>query len=87
MRSRGVTEWYQSKVFLPSSFTVLLPAPQFYMNLVSNPGWTKEDRKASLAFRGMEEKLCIFDRTQEVIARYGESLQILSYRDAPSRYD
>ncbi|GMN73652.1 hypothetical protein TIFTF001_054887 [Ficus carica] len=57
------------------------------MNLVSNPGWTEEDRKASLAFRRLEEELCIFDRTQEVIARYGDSLQILSCRDAPSRYD
>ncbi|GMN64474.1 hypothetical protein TIFTF001_033546 [Ficus carica] len=57
------------------------------MNLVLNPGWTKEDCKASLAFQGMEEELCIFDRTQEVIARYGDSLQILSCRDAPSRYD
>ncbi|GMN21407.1 hypothetical protein TIFTF001_048874 [Ficus carica] len=47
----------------------------------------KEDRKASLAFQGMEEELCIFNRTQEVIARYGDSLQILSCRDAPSRYD
>ncbi|GMN72241.1 hypothetical protein TIFTF001_051968 [Ficus carica] len=36
------------------------------MNLVLNPGWTedKEDRKALLAFRGMEEELCIFNRTQ-----------------------
>ncbi|GMN71453.1 hypothetical protein TIFTF001_055941 [Ficus carica] len=57
------------------------------MNLVSNPGWTEEDRKASLAFRRLEEELCIFDRTQEVIARYEDSLQILSCRDALSRYD
>ncbi|GMN20696.1 hypothetical protein TIFTF001_048808 [Ficus carica] len=57
------------------------------MILVLNPVWTEEDRKASLAFRRMEEELCIFDRTQEVIARYGDSLQILSCRDAPSRYD
>ncbi|GMN33881.1 hypothetical protein TIFTF001_054401 [Ficus carica] len=42
------------------------------MNLVSNPGWTEEDRKASLAFRGMEEELCIFNRTQGEVARYGD---------------
>ena len=47
---------------------------------MSNPGSTGEDRKASLTFRGMKEELCIFNRTQEVIARYGDSLQILSYK-------
>ncbi|GMN18806.1 hypothetical protein TIFTF001_048539 [Ficus carica] len=57
------------------------------MNLVLNPGWTKEDCKASLAFQGMKEELRIFDMTQEVIARYGDSLQILSCRDVYSRYD
>ncbi|GMN51807.1 hypothetical protein TIFTF001_020965 [Ficus carica] len=91
MVGRGVTVWYQSKVFLPSSFTVLPPVPQFYkdMNLVLNPGWTEdeEDRKALLAFRGMEEELCIFNKTQGEVARYGDSLQILSCRDAPTRYD
>ncbi|GMN67725.1 hypothetical protein TIFTF001_036781 [Ficus carica] len=45
------------------------------------------DRKASLVFRGMKEELRIFDRTQGVVARYGDSLQILSCRDAPTRYD
>ncbi|GMN24420.1 hypothetical protein TIFTF001_045865 [Ficus carica] len=75
------------QVFLPSSFTVLLPASQFYMNLVLNLGWTKEDCKASLAFQGMEEELCIFDRTQEVITPYGDSLQILLCRDVSLRYD
>ncbi|GMN35482.1 hypothetical protein TIFTF001_042233, partial [Ficus carica] len=81
----------QSKVFLPSSFTVLPPAPQFYkdMNLVLNPGWTEdeEDRKALLAFRGMEEELHIFDKTQGMVARYRDSIQILSCRDVSSRYD
>ncbi|GMN71414.1 hypothetical protein TIFTF001_052671 [Ficus carica] len=56
------------------------------MYLVSNPGWTEEDCEASLAFRGMEEELRIFDRTQGVVARYGDPLQILSYRDASSGY-
>ncbi|GMN71233.1 hypothetical protein TIFTF001_054589 [Ficus carica] len=56
------------------------------MYLVSNPGWTEEDCEASLAFRGMEEELRIFDRTQGVVARYGDPLQILSGRDASSRY-
>ncbi|GMN71158.1 hypothetical protein TIFTF001_055514 [Ficus carica] len=59
------------------------------MNLVLNPGWTEdeEDRKALLAFRGMEEELCIFNRTQGEVAQYGDSLHILSCRNAPSRYD
>ncbi|GMN19824.1 hypothetical protein TIFTF001_045239 [Ficus carica] len=42
------------------------------MNLVSNPGWTEGDRKALLAFRGMAEELCIFNRTQGEVARYGD---------------
>nr|GMN20230.1 hypothetical protein TIFTF001_048713 [Ficus carica] len=46
------------------------------MYLVSNPGWTEEDCEASLAFRGMEDELRIFDRTQGVVARYGDPLQI-----------
>ena len=53
---------------------------------MSNPGWIEEDRKASLAFRGMEEELCIFDRTQRVVARYGDPFQILCCRDVSSGY-
>ncbi|GMN22922.1 hypothetical protein TIFTF001_045735 [Ficus carica] len=45
-----------------------------------------QDRKALLAFLGMEEELCIFNRTQGEVARYGDSLQILSCRDVSSRY-
>ncbi|GMN35114.1 hypothetical protein TIFTF001_051999 [Ficus carica] len=56
------------------------------MYLVSNPGWTEEDREASLAFREMEEELRIFDRTQGVVAQYGDPLQILSCRDVSSGY-
>ncbi|GMN24665.1 hypothetical protein TIFTF001_043803 [Ficus carica] len=56
------------------------------MYLVSNPGWTEEDCEASLAFRVMEEELRIFDRTQGVVARYGDPLQILSCRDVSSGY-
>ena len=41
------------------------------MYLVLNPGWIEEDRKASLAFRGMEEELRIFNRTQRMVAWYG----------------
>ncbi|GMN32681.1 hypothetical protein TIFTF001_044709 [Ficus carica] len=40
------------------------------------------DREASLAFRGMEEEL----RTQGMVARYGDPLQILSCRDISSGY-
>ena len=54
------------------------------MYLVSNPGWTEEDCEALLAFRGMEEELRIFDRTQGVVARYGDPPQIMSCRDASS---
>ena len=43
------------------------------MNLVSNPGWIKKDSKASLAFRGIEKELRIFDRTQVVISQNGDS--------------
>ncbi|GMN20616.1 hypothetical protein TIFTF001_048776 [Ficus carica] len=35
----------------------------------------------------MKEEPRIFDRTQGEVAQYGDSLQILSCRDAPSRYD
>ncbi|GMN72663.1 hypothetical protein TIFTF001_052046 [Ficus carica] len=35
----------------------------------------------------MKEELCIFDRTQGEVAQYGDSLQISSCRDVPSRYD
>ncbi|GMN18758.1 hypothetical protein TIFTF001_048535 [Ficus carica] len=44
------------------------------------------DREVSLAFRRMEEELRIFDRTQGMVARYGDPLQILSCRDVSSGY-
>ncbi|GMN75167.1 hypothetical protein TIFTF001_056808 [Ficus carica] len=54
------------------------------MYLVLNLGRTKEDHEAPLTFRGMEEKLRIFNKTQGVVARYGDPPQIMSYRDASS---
>ncbi|GMN20181.1 hypothetical protein TIFTF001_048705 [Ficus carica] len=42
------------------------------------------DHEAPLTFRGMEEKLRIFNKTQGVVARYGDPPQIMSYRDASS---
>ncbi|GMN59119.1 hypothetical protein TIFTF001_028223 [Ficus carica] len=56
------------------------------MYLVSNPRWIEEDREASLAFRGMEEELRIFNRTQGVVARDGDPLHIMSCRDVSSGY-
>ncbi|GMN47191.1 hypothetical protein TIFTF001_016377 [Ficus carica] len=34
----------------------------------------------------MEEELRIFDRTQRVVARYGDPLHIISWRDISSEY-
>ena len=51
-----------------------------------NSGWIKEDHEAPLAFRGMEEKLCIFNQTQGVVARYRDPPQIMSCRDVSSGY-
>ena len=51
-----------------------------------NSGWIKEDHEAPLAFRGMEEKLRIFNKTQGVVARYGDPPQIMSCRDVSSGY-
>ncbi|GMN73342.1 hypothetical protein TIFTF001_056081 [Ficus carica] len=56
------------------------------MYLVLNLGRTKEDHEAPLTFRGMEEKLRIFNKTQEVVARYGDPPQIMSCRDVSSGY-
>ena len=53
---------------------------------VLNPGWIEEDREASLAFRGMEKELRIFNKTQGVVARYEYPLQIMSCRDISSGY-
>ncbi|GMN22774.1 hypothetical protein TIFTF001_040336 [Ficus carica] len=48
--------------------------------VVLNLGRSKEDHEAPLTFRGMEEKLRIFNKTQAVVARYGDPPQIMSYR-------
>ncbi|GMN31974.1 hypothetical protein TIFTF001_048140 [Ficus carica] len=56
------------------------------MYLVLNLSRTKEDYEAPLTFRGMEEKLRIFNKTQGVVARYGDPPQIMSCRDVSSGY-
>ncbi|GMN72979.1 hypothetical protein TIFTF001_052960 [Ficus carica] len=56
------------------------------MYLVLNLGRTKEDHEAPLTFQGMEEKLRIFNKTQGVVARYGDPPQIMSCRNVSSGY-
>ncbi|GMN62606.1 hypothetical protein TIFTF001_031696 [Ficus carica] len=54
------------------------PTIQFHSSAASATVFcTKEDIKASLAFRGMEEELRIFDRTQRVVLRNEEPFQIM----------
>ncbi|GMN35154.1 hypothetical protein TIFTF001_048426 [Ficus carica] len=56
------------------------------MYLVINLGRTKEDHETPLTFRKMEEKLRIFNKTQGVVAQYGDPPQIMSCRDVSSGY-
>ncbi|GMN35403.1 hypothetical protein TIFTF001_042217 [Ficus carica] len=56
------------------------------MYLVLNLDRTKEDHEAPLTFRGMVEKRRVFNKTQGVVARYGDPPQTMSCRNVSSGY-